>query len=189
MPNDLNDCLMKHLTSSPSQRRLNGLKRLLYAAACMIIVVSIGFVFVMKQSQTDTKVVAKLEQPKIEPKIEPKLQVEKVPVAEEVPVVAQAKPRPKMKHRVAQTVIVEATTQHEEMPEVIEDKPLAEETTSQEQTEEPLVIPPDRQALADIFLAEEDLQVAYELQAQQEAIRAYAASLEGIELPKPIIAF
>ena len=51
------------------------------------------------------------------------------------------------------------------------------------------LIPADKQALADMFLAEEALQVAYELQAQQEAIRAYAASLEGIELPKPIIVF
>jgi len=50
-------------------------------------------------------------------------------------------------------------------------------------------IPADKQALADIFLAEEALQVAYELQAQQEVIRAYAASLIGEKLPKPIIAF
>ena len=55
--------------------------------------------------------------------------------------------------------------------------------------EEAPVIPPDKQALVDIFLAEEALQVAYELRAQQEAIRAYAASLTGEELPKPIIAF
>ena len=55
--------------------------------------------------------------------------------------------------------------------------------------QEDTLIPPDMQALADIFLAEEALQVAYELQAQREAIRAYAASLMGEELPKPIIAF
>ena len=45
------------------------------------------------------------------------------------------------------------------------------------------------QALADIFLAEEALQVAYEMQAQREAIRAYAASLMGVESVKPVIAF
>ena len=55
--------------------------------------------------------------------------------------------------------------------------------------EEAPVIPLEKQALVDIFLAEEALQVAYELRAQQEAIRAYAASLTGEELPKPIIAF
>ena len=53
---------------------------------------------------------------------------------------------------------------------------------------EPL-IPAHKQALVNIFLAEEALQVAYELQAQQEAIRAYAARLTGEEPAKPIIAF
>ncbi|MBO4550422.1 MAG: hypothetical protein J5733_06795 [Bacteroidaceae bacterium] len=54
-----------------------------------------------------------------------------------------------------------------------------------------LVIPADKQALVDIYLAEEALQVAYELQAQQEELRAYAASLMGVEEPQPqsIIAF
>ena len=60
-------------------------------------------------------------------------------------------------------------------------EPLPEEDVSP--------IPTDKQALADIYLAEEALQVAYELRAQQEAIRAYAASLAGEEAPKPIIAF
>ena len=61
----------------------------------------------------------------------------------------------------------------------------------EKEEEEAPVIPPDKQALADIFLAEEALQVAYEIRAQQEAIRAYAASLTGEEepQPKPIIAF
>ena len=45
----------------------------------------------------------------------------------------------------------------------------------EKEEEEAPVIPPDKQALADIFLAEEALQVAYEIRAQQEAIRAYAA--------------
>jgi hypothetical protein len=54
-----------------------------------------------------------------------------------------------------------------------------------------LVIPADKQALVDIYLAEEALQVAYELQAQQAELRAYAASLTGVEepQPQPIIAF
>lgn len=59
----------------------------------------------------------------------------------------------------------------------------------QPKEEEIPVIPPDKQALVDIYLAEEALQVAYELHAQQEAIRAYAASLTEEELPQPIIAF
>ena len=86
-------------------------------------------------------------------------------------------------------VVAPVTIQHNETQDVPEDKTLPEEPVSREQTEETPVIPPDKQALADIFLAEEALQVAYELRAQQEAIRAYAASLNGKELPKPIIAF
>jgi hypothetical protein len=50
-------------------------------------------------------------------------------------------------------------------------------------------IPPEKQALVDIYLAEEALQVAYELQAQQEELRAYVASLTGQELPETVIAF
>lgn len=55
--------------------------------------------------------------------------------------------------------------------------------------EELPVIPPEKQALVDIYLAEEALQVAYELQAQEEELRAYAASLTGQELPETVIAF
>lgn len=69
-------------------------------------------------------------------------------------------------------------------------KPIPTQAEPMPQPEEEApIIPPDKQALADIFLAEEALQVAYEIRAQQEAIRAYAASLTGEELPKPIIAF
>lgn len=55
-----------------------------------------------------------------------------------------------------------------------------------------VMIPPDRQALADMYLAETALQVAYEQQAQAQALRAYAASLEDEEEEtpaQPIIAF
>ena len=73
-------------------------------------------------------------------------------------------------------------------PEAPSEPILAEAEPVPQPEEEVPVIPPDKQALADIFLAEEALQVAYELRAQQEAIRAYAASLTGEELPKTIIA-
>ena len=55
-----------------------------------------------------------------------------------------------------------------------------------------VMIPPDRQALADMYLAETALQVAYEQQAQAQALRAYAASLEDEEEEtpaQPIMAF
>jgi len=69
---------------------------------------------------------------------------------------------------------------HCPMPEGAE--PLSEE-------EPPSPIPADKQALADIYLAEVALQVAYEQRAQAEALRTYAASITGEETPEPIIAF
>lgn len=72
----------------------------------------------------------------------------------------------------------------ESKPQQSNEARLSASTREQEEN----LIPPEKQALVDIFLAEEALQVAYELRAQQEAIRAYAASLTWEELPKPIIA-
>ncbi|MBO7069108.1 MAG: hypothetical protein J6W52_10620 [Bacteroidaceae bacterium] len=43
------------------------------------------------------------------------------------------------------------------------------------------LLPPDRQALVDIFLAEEALQVVYGQQAQTEKLRAFTAGLQGKE--------
>lgn len=63
--------------------------------------------------------------------------------------------------------------------------------TNQEASEAADIVPPDRQALADIYLAEAALQVAYRRQAQAEALRAYAISFEEEEATpaQPIIAF
>ena len=65
---------------------------------------------------------------------------------------------------------------------------LPEERTT---AEEPILIAADKQALADIYLAEVALQVAYQQQERQQAVEAYAASLVGEEpsLATPIIAF
>ena len=51
-----------------------------------------------------------------------------------------------------------------------------------EQLDEEPVISPEKQALVDIFLAEEVLQVAYELHEQTEPLRAYISTLLGEEL-------
>lgn len=109
------------------------------------------------------------EQPKQEEVIEP------VKIAAHTP------------HKHQKTPKIDEICEVETHEEVAEVAPIPEETQQEEVEVSP--IPADKQALADIFLAEEALQVAYELQAQQEAIRAYAASLIGVELPKPIIAF
>ncbi len=57
------------------------------------------------------------------------------------------------------------------------------------QEEEVSPIPADKQALAELYLAEEALQVAYERRAVREAVRAYTAGIKGEKLPKPVIAF
>jgi hypothetical protein len=71
--------------------------------------------------------------------------------------------------------------------------PMIAEAESPAEKQQPVIaIPSDRQTLADIYLAEVALQVAYEQQAQAQALRAYAASLEDEEEEtpaQPIIAF
>ena len=64
-------------------------------------------------------------------------------------------------------------------------------TSNQEPNDTPDIVPPDRKALADIYLAEAALQVAYRRQAQAEALRAYAISFEEEDAApaQPIIAF
>jgi hypothetical protein len=59
--------------------------------------------------------------------------------------------------------------------------PLPSERAEEQLEEEP-VISPEKQALVDIFLAEEVLQVAYEMHEQTEPLRAYIATLLGEEL-------
>ncbi len=54
-------------------------------------------------------------------------------------------------------------------------------SSSVEEKEELPVISPEKQALVDIFLAEEVLQVAYEMHEQTEPLRAYIATLLGEE--------
>ena len=67
----------------------------------------------------------------------------------------------------------------------------ASATEDQAPSDAPDIVPPDRQALADIYLAEAALQVAYRRQAQAEALRAYAISFEEEEdaPAQPTIAF
>ena len=62
-----------------------------------------------------------------------------------------------------------------------DDSPSPSERAEEQLEEEPL-ISPEKQALVDIFLAEEVLQVAYEIHEQTEPLRAYIATLEGREL-------
>ena len=104
---------------------------------------------------------------------------------EEVLAEVQPTPQPVRKQRKAVKKHRKAVIK----PEAPAEPMFAKAESVPQPEEEAPVIPPEKQALADIFLAEEALQVAYELRAQQEAIRAYAASLTGEEPAKAIIAF
>ena len=59
-------------------------------------------------------------------------------------------------------------------------KPHPSEAATQPKVDVP-VIPPDKQALVDIFLAEEALQVAYKLQEPLEELRAFYANFDEEE--------
>ena len=125
------------------------------------------------------------------------------------PIVAEADPQP-----VPQTIVEEekdvvlAEVQQKEKPAkkhgeavgkqstpvepvLAQAEPIIAESVLKESNPEEVVplIPAHKQALADIYLAEMALQVAYERQAQAEALRAYAASITGEEIPKAIIAY
>lgn len=55
---------------------------------------------------------------------------------------------------------------------------------------EPPVLSPEKQAMVNMYLAETALQVSYDRQAQQQAVRAYQTSITGQEEPaQHIIAF
>ena len=76
-------------------------------------------------------------------------------------------------------------------PELTAEATHASATENQAPSDAPTIVPPERQALADIYLAEAALQVAYRQQAQAEALRAYAISFEEEEAApaQPTIAF
>ena len=66
-------------------------------------------------------------------------------------------------------------------PLLAEAEPTLPSSSVEEQDELP-VISPEKQALVDIYLAEEVLQVAYEMHEQTEPLRAYISTLLGEEL-------
>lgn len=113
------------------------------------------------------------------------------PIVEETKeeVLTEAQPTPQLVRE--QRKAVKKHSDPIEEPVLAQAEPVIAESELKESNPEEDVplIPAHKQALADIFLAEEALQVAYELQAQQEAIRAYASSITGEEMPGPIIAF
>lgn len=158
MPADLNNRVMKSIKVQKTTSKQKRLWPWLGAVAASIILL-IAFHFTQKPVE---------EQPVVAEAVEPEIVEQPAPEPVEVsesPEISGPN-KPNMAHK--------------------PNRPQAEPEPQPE--EEVPIIPPEKQALADIFLAEEALQVAYELRAQQEAIRAYAASLTGEEPAKAIIA-
>lgn len=108
------------------------------------------------------------------------------------PVIAeQAKPQPPKPIERASPIPSEGRVKHSREGVNEADAPPSPLERAGERLEEPPVVPPDHQALVNIYLAEETLQVAYNQQAQAEALQTFIAILEG-EVPTPaktIIAF
>lgn len=179
MPDDMEQRVMQRISSKKTNRRW------LYSAIAAVaasILLLLVFRFNQEPVEEQPVVAETTEQSHPQPASQPIVEEKKEVSLAEV----QPMPQPVKKRRKAlskQSIPVEPVLTQEPM--------LAAESLPSEckPEKEILVIPPDKQALANIYLAEEALQVAYELRAQQEAIRAYAASLTGEELPDPVIAF
>ena len=106
---------------------------------------------------------------------------------EEVLAEVQPTPQPVRKQRKAERSEQETIPQPVEKSTRLLEKPAELQRVSV-QTED-VLIPADKQALADMYLAEVALQVIYQQREQNEAVRSYAASITGEEVPQPIIAF
>ena len=184
MPDDLNDRVLQRIGQRP-RRRPVWLYTAIAAAAGVALLLSLHLIYKNNEQATELPLVAKQAKPShdeptisqhdsqagntIEPKDVPRANPATTAKRKEVP-----PPRHAADIR----------------PEVA----LPEERTTAEEcatAEEPILIAADKQALADIYLAEVALQVAYQQQERQQAVEAYATSLFGEEPSSatPIIAF
>ena len=209
LPEDFADRLMQQIQESGTALRSPNRKAWLYAIPAVAAVFFLFFLLwpnpveeTPPLAPTSVAVEKKVEMPAqpLHKEMEPLVAVTKVE--------RKGQPTNKRNHLKSQSSVVkENASRLDCVAEVASSKKKDEEESCvitatehivQEQTAEDVhlisddeesVIPPDKQALADIFLAEEALQVAYELQEQAEALRTYVTRLKGEETPKPIIAF
>lgn len=181
MPDDMEQRVMHRIRSKKANHRW------LYPAIAAVAA-SILLLLVLRFSQEpveEQSVVAEtIEQNTPQPVPQPIIEVKTDEVLAEVP----PAPQPARKHKKAvrsQSSPIEEPVHLQEEPMLAAKTPLLELKPEEENP----AIPANKQALVDIYLSEEALQVSYKLQAQQETIRAYAASLSGEETQQPIIAF
>ena len=181
MPDDMEQRVMHRIRSKKANHRW------LYPAIAAVAA-SILLLLVLRFSQEpveEQSVVAEtIEQNTPQPVPQPIIEVKTDEVLAEVP----PAPQPAKKHKKAvrsQSSPIAEPVHLQEEPMLAAKTPLLELKPEEEDP----AIPANKQALVDIYLSEEALQVSYKLQAQQETIRAYAASLSGEETRQPIIAF
>jgi len=184
MPDDLNDRVLQRIGQRP-RRRPVWLYTAIAAAAGVALLLSIHLIYNNNEQATELPLVAQQAKPSHdEPTIsQHNSQAEHTAEPKDVP---RANPATTAKRKEVQPPRHAADIR----PEVAlpEGRATAEECAT---AEEPILIAADKQALADIYLAEVALQVAYQQQERQQAVEAYATSLFGEEPSSatPIIAF
>ena len=192
LPSDFAEkVLARHRASAV---RSTGL-RLLWAGGIAAALVVGFFLWPRQQVQLPgpaaPSVVAELPKQEADTPIEPKepapLNTPNSPITPNTPII-QKTPKTPNPQKTQKTLDNQQKPSKPIVPEEPHAEPLLAEaepvfpSSSAEEKEELPVISPEKQALVDIFLAEEVLQVAYEMHEQTEPLRAYIATLEGREL-------
>ncbi len=103
--------------------------------------------------------------------------------------VATQRSRPLLAQAAAVTPPVQEPSQQQLNTDAAATEPAVSNAASELPEAEAPQLSPEKQALADIFLAEAALQVAYKQHETVKAVRTYQASITGEEQPQPIIAF
>ena len=192
MPADFTERVMKRIEARPAKSYW----RWVAAAACLLIIIGTGIALWPTGDADEPELLA---QPFPSPQVEgPGVRsVTSTPQKEKIltptltpPLQGRGKAtgrRPKVGNEAAHSEPQENVL----TPVLTAEATHALTLTNQAPSDAPDIVPPDRQALADIYLAEAALQVAYRRQAQAEALRAYAISFEEEEAApaQPIIAF
>ena len=194
LANDFADKVLENLgslTPCPLQRE-RGLKFWpLAVAACLV-----GFVviFLAPPRTTEEQLPLALEEPVVEsqeprvesqePRASSQLSTQTSPKGGAGGGLSKAKRRKQVVRQEPQEEPLLAEAQSvplQEKEEFEENLLLAEAQPSPIEDRVEGIIPPDRQALVDIYLAEEALQVAYMQQEQTRELRAFTARLQGKE--------
>lgn len=187
-PEDLTERIMSSLQDRevPRHDRRNLVGRTILYISSIAAVLLVGFFLYQNR-------------PKEQPVVTQQTETRKTPLPEPQNAEQENTPQTVEKHHVAKTQTSNVTLANikrdvEQLHVSSSEEPLLASSETErddspspseravEQLEEEPVISPEKQALVDIFLAEEVLQVAYEMHEQTEPLRAYIATLEGREL-------